>query len=126
MAIFNKKYFVIAVVMFIVEVFIAVFIQAGFVRSYLGDVFVVILIYCFIKAFLNAPVVTVVIWVLLFSFTLEFLQFFRVVARLGLQQSVIARTVIGTSFAWNDLIAYLAGIAIILVGEKYSGTAKEK
>jgi hypothetical protein len=115
---FNKNYFSIALIIFVVEVLIAFFVRDRFVRPYLGDTLVVILIYCFVKSFLRLPVMVVAIAVLVFSFTIEFLQYVHIVEKLGLEKSIIASTVIGTSFAWNDVLAYIAGIAIILVVER--------
>jgi Protein of unknown function (DUF2809) len=116
---FNKNYFGLAVLIFIIEILIALFVRDGFVRPYLGDVLVVILIYCFVKSFLPLPVFPVAILVMAFSFTIEFLQYIHIVDKLGLRKSTLAKTVIGTSFAWNDILAYVAGIAIILLVEKY-------
>jgi hypothetical protein len=116
---FNKNYFGLAFLIFIVEVLIALFIRDNFVRPYLGDVLVVILIYCFVKSIFNLPVFTVALFVLIFSFTIEFLQYINIVEKLGMEKSVIARTVIGTSFAWIDILAYVVGIFIILFVEKY-------
>ncbi|MBL7878048.1 MAG: DUF2809 domain-containing protein, partial [Cyclobacteriaceae bacterium] len=54
-----------------------------------------------------------------FAFTLEGLQYLKIVELLGLEKSTLARTVIGTSFAWLDLLAYVAGIAVVLVVENW-------
>ena len=116
---FNKHYFAFTILIFFVEVLIALFVHDNFVRPYLGDVLVVILIYCFIKSFLNLPVLPVVVFVLIFSFTIEFLQFLNIVEKLHLEKSKIARTVIGTSFSWIDLLTYIVGIAIVILIEKY-------
>lgn len=115
---FNKNYFGLAIIFFLIEVLIALFIHDGFVRPYLGDVLVVILIYCFLKSFLNLPVLTVAIAVLVFAFTIELLQFLKIVEKLNLEKSKIATTVIGTSFSWIDLLTYIVGIAIIIAVEK--------
>ncbi len=115
---FNKKYFSIAILIFIVEILIALYVHDEIIRPYIGDVLVVILIYCFIKSFLKLPVFPVALFVLLFSFSVEFLQYLQIVEKLGLQNSKIARTVIGTSFAWIDILCYIVGIAIVLIAEK--------
>lgn len=114
---FNKYYSGIAILVFMTEVMIALFVKDTFVRPYLGDVLAVILIYCVVKSFLKWSVLSVAIVVLLFAFTIEFLQLIRIVDILGLDTSPIARTVIGTSFSWGDLIAYVAGIGIVLLVE---------
>jgi hypothetical protein len=116
---FNKNYFAVATLIFIIEVAIALFARDNFVRPYLGDLLVVVLMYCVIKSFLRLHVLPVAVFVLVFSFTIEFLQYLHIVQKLGLQKSTIARTVIGTLFEWIDLLAYMAGISIVLVVEKY-------
>jgi hypothetical protein len=116
---FNKNYFGYAILIFFIEVLIALYIHDRFVRPYLGDVLVVILMYCFLKSFLKLPVLTIAIAVLIFSFTIEFLQYLNIATTLGLEKSKIARTVIGTSFSWIDLLTYIIGITIVLGVEKY-------
>ncbi|WP_281637217.1 DUF2809 domain-containing protein [Flavobacterium marginilacus] len=117
---FNRKYFFLTILIFIIEVLIALYLHDEIIRPYIGDVLVVILIYCFIKSFLKLPVLPLAIFVLLFSFSIEFLQYLNIVEKLGLQKSKLARTVIGTSFAWIDLVCYIAGIIIVLITEKVS------
>jgi len=116
---FNKNYFGLAILFFCIEVLIALFLNDSVIRPYLGDVLVVILIYCFLKSFLQLPVLTAAIFVLIFSFAIEFLQFLNIVEILQLEKSKIARTVIGTSFSWIDLLTYVVGIAIAIIVEKY-------
>lgn len=116
---FNKHYFSFTILLFLVEVLIALFVNDNFVRPYLGDVLVVILIYCFIKSFLKLPVLNVLVFVLIFSFAIEFLQFLNIVEKLHLENSKIAKTVLGTSFSWVDLLTYIIGIAIVILIEKY-------
>lgn len=116
---FNKYYFGVAVLIFGIEVLIALFLTDRFIRPYFGDVLVVILIYCFVRSFFRVPVLALAIGVLVFSFAIEFLQYHRIVHMLGLEKSALARTVIGTSFAWNDILAYIVGIVIVLLVERY-------
>ena len=116
---FSKIYFGLTILIFCIEVLIALYVHDNFIRPYLGDVLVVMLIYCFLKSFLKWSALTVSIVVLVFSFTVEFLQYLNIVEKLGLEKSKIASTVIGTSFSWIDVLAYGAGIGIVLIVEKY-------
>ncbi|NNT73130.1 DUF2809 domain-containing protein [Flavobacterium sp. IMCC34852] len=116
---FNRTYFLLTVLLFATEVCIALFVHDNFVRPYLGDVLVVILIYCFVKSFLKVAVTKACIGVLLFAFGVEIMQYFLIVEKLNLQDNRLARTVIGTSFAWEDILAYIAGIVIVIVSEKF-------
>ena len=117
---FRKRYFIIALALFVTEVLIALFVTDKIIRPYVGDLLVVILIYCFIKSFLNLPVMPVAIFVLAFSFTIEFLQYLHIVDKLGLRKSKIASVAIGTLFEWIDLVAYTMGIAVVVIVEKYT------
>lgn len=115
---FKPKYLIVAILVFIVEVMIALFVHDRFIRPYIGDVLVVVLIYSFAKSFLNLPVLPVAIGVLLFAFGTEVLQYFNIVERIGLGHSKLARIVIGTSFAWEDFLAYLVGVLFVIMVEK--------
>lgn len=116
---FSAFYFIWFVAFFVIEVLIALYVKDAFIRPYLGDTFVVILIYCFIRSFLNLRVWPTIICVLLFSYSVETMQYFNVVELLGLADYKLARIVIGTSFAWGDMLAYTAGAVIIAVVEYY-------
>lgn len=115
---FSKSYFGLTILLFCIEVLIALYVHDQIVRPYIGDVLVVILIYCFIRSFLNTKVFITAVFVLLFAFGVETLQYLNVVAKLGLQSNTIARIVIGTSFEWIDLLSYISGIIIVLITEK--------
>lgn len=115
---FNWLYFSLFVLIFVVEVLIAAYLHDGFIRPYAGDFLVVILIYCFVRSFLQAPVVPVAIAVLIFSYLVETLQYFNVVKLLGLEHSRIANIVIGNHFTWADILAYTLGIGFIILIEK--------
>lgn len=119
MFVFKPKYFLWAIVIFLVEVIIALFVHDKFVRPYMGDVLVVVLVYCFVKSFFNISVLPAAIGVLLFSFMVEGLQYFHLVEKLGLQNNKVARIVIGTSFSVEDLLAYLTGIVFVIIVEKW-------
>jgi hypothetical protein len=115
---FYKHYFLLTILLFIIELLIGVFVHDTIIRPYIGDMLVVVLIYCFIKSFCNTPVVATAIAVLIFSFTVEILQYFKVVEILGLQNSKIARIIIGSSFSWMDMLMYAIGIVLVLWAEK--------
>lgn len=116
---FNKNFFLLTVLFFVIEVCIALFVHDNFIRPYFGDVLVVILIYCFVKSFLKISVIKAAIAVLLFAFSIETLQYLAIVEKLGLENNKIAKTVIGTSFSWEDILAYISGVMIVIVCEKW-------
>ena len=126
---FNLKYFLLAIIFFITEVFIALFVHDGFIRPYVGDYLVVMLIYCAVKTFVKASPLKTAAGVLIFSYVVEVLQYLDIVERLGLSGNVIAKTVIGYGFEWWDILAYTLGVITILIMEQqtkkfYKGYAR--
>jgi uncharacterized membrane protein YvlD (DUF360 family) len=115
----NIRYLSLTVLFFAIETTIALFIHDNFIRPFVGDVLVVMLIYCFVKSFVNWPVKPVIIGVLIFSFFIEYLQYLNFVNTIGLQNSRLANTVLGNSFAWEDVLCYCAGALLVMFGETF-------
>jgi hypothetical protein len=115
---FSFRYFLFALILFLAEVFIALYVHDGFVRPYVGDYLVVMLIYCAVRTFIKISPMKLAIGVLLFSYVVEVLQFFNIVDRLGLSGNKLAKTVIGYGFEWIDLLAYTLGVVTVLIMER--------
>lgn len=111
---FNLRYFCLTILLFLIEVCIAVFFNDQFIRPFIGDVLVVILIYCFVRAFWKVRVDRAIASIFIFSCTVELLQYFSLVDRLGLRSNKLLSTILGTTFDWNDLLAYAIGCGIVL------------
>jgi Protein of unknown function (DUF2809) len=120
----NRPYLLLTLLLFVTEVLIALFVRDQFVRPFVGDFLVVILIYVFLQSFWKLPVIPTAIGVLLFAFVVETLQYFHIVEVLHLQHSQFARVVIGTEFKWEDLVAYTAGVACVVAVEAWHGRLK--
>ena len=110
-------------VLLIVEIGIALYIHDTIIRPFIGDMLVVILIYCFVMALLLrvAPQVKahfVAFGVLIFAFCIEGLQATPILEWLHLSQHHWATIVLGNTFDWRDLVAYIAGILLILILEE--------
>jgi hypothetical protein len=118
MFIFRVRYFILTLVLLLVEVLIALYVHDDFVRPYVGDFLVVIFLYCLLRSFLKASVLPVVIGVLLFAFVVEILQYFHFIALIGLEDSMLTRVILGNSFSYSDLVAYSAGALVVIVGER--------
>lgn len=123
---FQLRYFILAILLFVIEVLIAVFVDDNFIRPYFGDFLVVILLYCFLKTFWNISVKMTALFVLLFAFTIEVLQYLKFVKFVGLQDSKVANVVLGNSFAWSDIIAYTLGVLAVLAVEFLASTEKSR
>ena len=114
---FHRIYFVLAVLLLITEILIGVYMHDAIIRPYGGDFLVVILLYCLVKSFLNTPPLATSLGVLLFAYLVEGLQYIHIINWLGLEKYTLARVIIGTSFAWTDILMYTLGILLVLLVE---------
>lgn len=110
---FHKRYFLYTIILFVIEILIALYVKDSIIRPYGGDFLVVILLYYFVRTFFLFSALSVAIGVLLFSYVIEILQYFELVNLLGVQDIELARIVIGTGFSWWDMLAYTLGIIIV-------------
>lgn len=115
----RQPYFLLTLLLFITEVLIALYLHDDFVRPYVGHTLVVVLIFCFLQSFARLPYRATILSVFLFACFIEWLQYQQLVVRLGLEHNTLARTIIGTSFAWEDIWAYLAGAVGVYIVERY-------
>ena len=115
---FHPWYFLFFILLLAVEIYIGFYMHDAVIRPYGGDFLVVILLYCFVKSFLNTPVAGTALAVLLFSYIIETLQYFRLADRLGFRGPSVARTLLGSYFAWNDILCYTLGILAVLAVER--------
>lgn len=123
---FRRSYAILSFILLGIEILIALFVRDGFVRPYLGDTLVVILLYCLLRAFLKINVTPATLLVLGFACFVELLQYVQLLKHLALQDSTLARIILGSSFSWLDLLAYSAGTGIILLLEKHLSTSTAK
>ena len=112
------RYIVLSVLLLVVEVLIALFVHDRFIRPYVGDVLVVILIYTFIRIWIPDSVQRLPLYVLIFAVMVEVLQYFRLVEILGLEDNAFLRILIGTSFDVKDIVCYAVGCALVWVAER--------
>jgi len=112
---FNKYYFGFTLLLLSIEILIALYAYDQIIRPYAGDFLIVIFLYCLVMSFFNAPVKTVAISVLLFSYLIEASQYFNLTHHLGMDNSKIAPLILGNSFSWIDMLAYTLGTGVIFM-----------
>ena len=102
-------YALIFVVLLLVEGFIALFIKDKFVRPYIGDVLVVVLICCLCRVCVPDIVTALPIYVFLFATAVEVTQYFDIVKLLGLENNKLVSTLLGRTFSVADILCYAIG-----------------
>ncbi|CAA7386418.1 hypothetical protein CHRY9393_00713 [Chryseobacterium fistulae] len=110
----SLRYLLISVVIFIIEVLIATVLKhVFFVRAYLGDVIVVILIYTLVKSFFVTNNQKLVVGIFVFSCLVEFAQYFNIAEKMGFQKGSLMYIIIGNSFSWIDIVCYAVGCLLL-------------
>ena len=110
-------YLIATLVILAVEICIGLFVHDGFIRPFVGDVLVVILIYTFIRIFIPEKIRLLPLFVFIFAAGVEVLQYFKIVEILGLQDNRLMSTIIGTSFDIRDILCYFVGCAFCGIWE---------
>ena len=118
---FSLNYFLASLFIFLIEVAIAtLFKHIFFVRAYLGDVIVVVLIYTFVLSFFQIKNKTALIaGIFIFSVFIEVLQYFKTADLLGFKEGSIPHIVLGNSFSWVDILCYAVGCWLIFLVIKF-------
>lgn len=112
------RYAGITVILLLVEVMIALFIHDDFIRPYIGDVFVTVLIYTFLRILIPEGVKLLPLYVFIFAAGVEVLQYFDVVEVLGLSDNRFFSILIGSVFDVKDIVCYGVGCVLVVLGEK--------
>ncbi len=122
---FPRYYYLLATLLiFAIEVLIALFVNDAVVRPFVGDILATILVYTFFMGISNGKPLPVASLALFISFCVEIAQYFELVYRFNLEQYEIARVILGTSFSFWDLLMYCIGFFLICVVEGYYAFAK--
>lgn len=111
-------YLLLFIILLLTEVFIGVFIHDKFIRPYVGDVLVVVLIYAFLRIFLPYGFKNLIWYVFIFAAFVEVLQYFHIGRLLGLANCRIAMVILGSTFDIKDIFCYLGGCVLVWSLEK--------
>ena len=103
------SYFLIFCSLMAVEVCIALFVHDSFIRPYVGDMLVTLLLCCMARVVIPDQVRLLPLYVFLFAACVEIGQYFDVVALLGLEDNRLISIALGRTFSWLDLVCYAVG-----------------
>lgn len=107
-------YLTVFLLLLVVEIMIGMYVHDSFVRPYVGDMLVVILLWALVRIFIPYKAVWLSAAVCIFSVIVELTQLIPLVDLLGIKNRLM-RVLMGTSFAYGDLFAYAAGCAVTAV-----------
>lgn len=102
-------YGIITLFLLMIEVLIALFVHDDFIRPYVGDMLVVVVIYTFIRILVPEKCRLLPLYVFIFAAGVEILQYFQIVKLLGLEENRFLRVLIGSVFDVKDIVCYAVG-----------------
>ena len=107
-------YIVTALITFVIGILIFKYATPiPFLRHSLGDFIVVIFLYAAVKSlFPKTSRIILVLGVLIFSVSIEVLQFFQFPQLFGTDKAWV-KLLLGSNFQWSDILAYFLGIMSI-------------
>lgn len=108
------KYAVAFVLFLFLEVLIALYVHDSFIRPYVGDMLVVIVLYCGVRIIIPDKIKLLPIWIFIFATFVEFLQYLNLVSVLGIEDNRFLSILLGSVFDWKDIICYGVGSIILL------------
>lgn len=98
----------------VVEICIALFVRDEFVRPYVGDMLVTVLLCCLCRAIF--PHFAPALPVFLFAAAVEGLQWFGLTEMLGLKGTAMG-IILGSTFDWKDILCYGLGCLLFAGAE---------
>lgn len=114
----RRVYYGIAtLVLLLLEIVIALYVHDDFIRPYVGDIIVVVVIYTFVRVWLPKKVRFLPVYIFIFAVLVELLQYFRIVEVLGLEDNRFMRILIGSVFDIKDIVCYFIGCVLLGVFE---------
>ncbi|MBQ2903691.1 MAG: DUF2809 domain-containing protein [Clostridia bacterium] len=112
-------YSIVFALLLAIEILIALFVHDSFVRPFVGDILVVVLICAFLRIFIPDKVRLLPVFATLFAVTVEALQYFDFVKLLGLENNPVISTALGRTFDIKDIACYIIGGALFFAAETF-------
>lgn len=115
---FKKRLVFLAVFVFLffIEVLIALYVHDDFVRPYVGDMIVTVVVWAFARIVFPDRFKLMSLYVMIFAILVEVGQYFNYVDLLGITNPILV-TMMGTSFAWADIACYAVGCIVAAVAD---------
>ncbi len=99
----------------LIEIMIALFVHDNFIRPYLGDMLVTVLICCFCSVFIPKRAQLLPVYVFLFATAVELGQYFDIVKILGLENNRFISVLLGRTFSAIDIVCYAIGCLLFFI-----------
>lgn len=100
-----------------IEVLIALYVRDSFIRPYVGDAIVTVLICSFVRIIFPEKIKFLPLYVCAFAFAVEIGQYFDMVSVIGLSENRFFSILLGSTFSAADLFCYAIGCIVFALFE---------
>ena len=115
---FKINYFIIFIIILLLEILIASYVKDGFIRYTFGDFLATILLFSFFKSFINIKSIYIAIITIFIAFSIEFFQLLNILNYINPNNNKIIAIILGSHFSFHDLVAYTFGVITALIIDK--------
>lgn len=113
-----RRYSIAFFIFMMIEIGIALFIHDQWIRPYVGDVLVVVVIYCAVRIVVPKKIAILPMVIFGFACIVEVSQYFNLANHIQFLNHSIMRIIVGSTFDWKDIICYAIG-SLVLLGYEY-------
>lgn len=111
------KYLITFTILLCIEILIAICVHDTFIRPYVGDLLVVVVLYCIVRVIIPDKYRLMPFWIFVFASFIECLQYLKWVERLGIENNAFLRILMGATFDWKDIVCYGSGCILLGIYE---------
>ena len=105
----RRVFVILSTVILATELVIALFVRDSFVRPYVGDVLVTVLLCSLCRIVVPNKMKALPVFVFIFATLVELMQYFDIVKLLGLEGNRLISTLVGRTFSFADIVCYAIG-----------------
>ena len=114
----RTTYLLLTILLLAIEVIIALFVHDRFIRPYVGDVLVMMVMYTFVRIFVPERIKALPTYLFGFAALVEIAQYFQIVELLGMEENRFFSVLIGSVFDVKDIMCYAVGTILIVIGQR--------
>lgn len=116
-ALFGAMFFI----LFLIEYYIARHVHDQIIRPYIGDLLVVLVIYCFVRMFIPKKYPFLPLAIFIFSALVEGTQALHLTEHIKALDHRIFRIILGSTFDLKDMGCYFVGCVLLGIFEYWRG-----
>lgn len=114
---FSLRCATLSTILLFLLIFIALYVREPFVRTFLGDVLVILWMFYCVSSVLRMAEAKLIALIVTFAFCVELSQYFRILEPLNIDSKLL-KVILGSIYDPLDFVAYILGGLLCLIGRR--------